>query len=105
MGDRFEPGPWTLGSKYRVMCWIAIVEIVIVSIYFIMPLVPAAVPFSDDFTPAAVNYAPIVVGVMVLGVGLWWMLSARHWFTGPRRTVDEPGLEATVDPAGKEPIG
>ncbi|MGJ6966200.1 amino acid permease [Streptosporangium sp. G11] len=108
MGDRFQPGPWTLGSKYKVMCWIAIVEIVIVSIYFIMPLVPAAVPFSDDFTWTAVNYSPIVVGVMVLAVGLWWALSARHWFTGPRRTVDvneafDP--TGTVDTAGKEPIG
>ncbi|GAB1824453.1 amino acid permease [Herbidospora sp. RD11066] len=89
MGDRFQPGPWTLGSKYKVMGWIAIIEIVIVSIYFIMPLSPAAVPFSADFAWTAVNYAPIVVGVMVIGVGLWWALSARHWFTGPRRTVDE----------------
>ena len=87
------------------MCWIAIVEIVIISIYFIMPLVPAAVPFSDDFTWTAVNYAPIVVGVMVLAVGLWWVLSARHWFTGPRRTVDvNEAFDPTgpASPAGKE---
>ncbi len=70
MGDRFQPGPWTLGSKYKVMSWIAIIEIAIVSIYFIMPLAPAEVPFSSDFTWTAVNYAPIVVGVMVIGVGL-----------------------------------
>ncbi|WP_061294991.1 amino acid permease [Herbidospora cretacea] len=92
MGDRFQPGPWTLGRKYKVMSWIAIIEIAIVSIYFIMPLVPAGVPFSADFTWTAVNFAPIVVGVMVLGVGLWWALSARHWFTGPRRTVDEESV-------------
>lgn len=98
MGDRFQPGPWTLGAKYKVMCWIAVIEIIVVSIYFIMPLAPAGVPFNRDdpatpgnetFTWTAVNYAPIVVGVMVLAVGLWWALSARHWFTGPRRTVDE----------------
>ncbi|MBG0813833.1 amino acid permease [Planomonospora sp. ID82291] len=89
MGDRFEPGPWTLGRRYKALCWIAIVEIAVVSVYFVMPLVPQAVPFSADFTWTAVNYAPIVVGVMVLCVGLWWALSARHWFTGPRRTVDD----------------
>jgi amino acid transporter len=97
MGDAFQPGPWTLGAKYKVMSWIAIIEITIVSIYFILPLAPAGVPFASDnpateadesFTWTAVNYAPIVVGAMVLGVGLWWALSARHWFTGPRRTVD-----------------
>ncbi|WP_214109577.1 amino acid permease [Acrocarpospora catenulata] len=90
MGDRFEPGPWTLGPKYKVLGWIALIEIIVVSIYFIMPLIPAAVPFSEGFDWTAVNYAPIVVGVMVIGVGLWWALSARKWFTGPRRTVDEP---------------
>ena len=105
MGDRFQPGPLDAGSKYKVMCWIAIVEIVIVSIYFIMPLVPAAVPFSADFTWTAVNYAPIVVGVMVLAVGLWWTLSARHWFTGPRRTVDASDPVAPADLGGKETIG
>lgn len=97
MGDAFQPGPWTLGAKYKVMNWIALIEIAIVSIYFIMPLAPAGVPFNKDdpstpgdesFTWTAVNYAPIVVGAMVLGVGLWWVLSARKWFTGPRRTVD-----------------
>ncbi len=24
MGDRFEPGPWTLGRKYKVLGWIAV---------------------------------------------------------------------------------
>lgn len=96
MGDRFQPGPWTLGPKYRVMGWIAIAEIVVVSVYFVMPVVPAAVPFGGDFTWTAVNYAPIVVGVMILGVGLWWALSARRWFTGPRRTVDADQADQPV---------
>ncbi|MFI6817002.1 amino acid permease [Nonomuraea sp. NPDC050328] len=89
MGDAFVAGPWTLGSKYRVLNLIAIVEIVIISIYFIMPVSPAGVPFSEDFDWKAVNYAPIAVGVVLLGIGLWWTLSARKWFTGPRRNVDE----------------
>jgi amino acid transporter len=89
MGDRFEPGPWTLGSKYKVLNWIAVIEIAVICVYFIMPLVPEAVPFSSGFTWTAVNYAPIVVGVVMAGVILWWALSARHWFTGPRRTIDE----------------
>lgn len=89
MGDSFEPGPWTLGKKYRVLCWIACAEIVIVSIYFIMPFSPAGVPGNPDFTWTSVNYAPIAVGLVLVGIALWWALSAKHWFTGPRRTVDE----------------
>ena len=40
MGDRFVPGPWTLGRKYKVIGWIAVIEIIVVSIYFIMPFTP-----------------------------------------------------------------
>jgi len=90
LGDRFVPGPWTLGRKYKVLGWIASIEIIIICIYFILPIVPAGVPWSDKFTWSAVNYAPLAVGGVVLLVGLWWLLSARKWFTGPIRNVDEP---------------
>lgn len=88
MGDRFVPGPWTLGRKYKVLGWIAVVEIVIISIYFVLPFTPTAIPGNDGFTWTAVNYAPIAIGGVVLLVGLWWALSARKWFTGPIRNVE-----------------
>ena len=51
---------------------IAVVEIVVVSLYLMMPFVPGAVPFSDDFSWKFVNYAPIVtVGALVL-LAIWW---------------------------------
>ncbi|KAB8190688.1 amino acid permease [Nonomuraea phyllanthi] len=89
MGDAFKPGPWTLGRKYKALCWIACVEIVVVSIYFIMPFTPAGVPGNKDFAWTSVNYAPIAVGVVLIGIALWWGLSAKHWFKGPRRTIDD----------------
>jgi amino acid transporter len=94
MGDRFVPGPWTLGRRYKVLGWIATIEIIVISIYFIMPIVPAGVPFSSDFSWSAVNYAPIAVGGALALVALWWVVSARRWFTGPVRTIDEPAPEA-----------
>jgi amino acid transporter len=100
-GDAFQPGPWTLGRKYTWMSWVAIIEIAVVSIYFILPLVPQGIPWRKDFDWSAVNYAPIAVGVMVIGVALWWYLSARKWFTGPRRTVDLPPGVATADAAAE----
>jgi amino acid transporter len=89
-GDNFRPGPWTLGSKYKWMCLVAVIEIVYTSIVMLLPASPAAVPFTKDFTWTALNYSPIVVlGTMLL---LWigWHVSAKHWFTGPKRTIDLP---------------
>ncbi|WP_248964726.1 amino acid permease [Sphaerisporangium perillae] len=96
MGDGFKPGPWTLGRKYKVFGWIAVIEIAIISIYFILPISPAGVPGAADFTWTSVNYAPIAVGAVLLGIALWWALSARHWFTGPRRNIDEVPLDEPV---------
>jgi amino acid transporter len=94
MGDRFVAGPWTLGRKYKVVGWIAAIEIIVISIYFIMPLAPAGVPFSKDFDWKAFNYAPVAIGITLIGVALWWVLDARKHFTGLRRTVDEPAGNA-----------
>jgi amino acid transporter len=96
MGDRFVPGPWTLGSKYKVLCTIAVIEIVVISIYFILPFVPQGIPFRSDFSWLAVNYAPLAIVVVIGGAALWWVLSARKWFTGPRRTIDEALAEDTA---------
>jgi amino acid transporter len=96
MGDRFVPGPWTLGRKYKVLGWIAVIEIAVICVYFILPIAPAGIPGNEEFTWTAVNYAPIAVGGLLLIVWLWWLLSAKNWFTGPRRTVDEPEPGADV---------
>ncbi|CCH79944.1 Amino acid permease-associated region [Nostocoides japonicum T1-X7] len=93
-GDRFEVGSWNNGAKYRWMNPIAVAEIVIVSLYLMMPFVPGAVPFSKDFAWKFVNYAPIVTLGALLALTIWWYASARHWFTGPIRTIDESPEEA-----------
>jgi amino acid transporter len=87
-GERFEVGEWNNGSKYKWMNLVAVAEILIVSIYLMMPFVPGAVPFSDDFAWKYVNYAPIVVLGVLLGITIWWEASAKKWFKGPIRTVD-----------------
>ncbi|MFL6159808.1 MAG: amino acid permease, partial [Marmoricola sp.] len=89
-GDKFETGGWTNGSKYRWMNPIAVVEIVAVSLILMLPTVPAGAPWKSEFAWASVNYAPIMVlGVLAL-LTVWWFVSAKNWFTGPVRTVDEP---------------
>jgi len=83
-GSKFIPGPWTLGKKYKWMNLIAIIEILVISIYFIMPFESAAVPGNENFSWLAVNYAPILVGTLFFTLWAWWHLSARKRFTGPR---------------------
>jgi amino acid transporter len=86
-GDAFQPGPWTLGRKYRWINPAAILLVIVMVIIFCLPFVPSAVPGNENFDWKTVNYAPITVGVVVIAVGLWWVLRARHTFTGPVRTV------------------
>jgi hypothetical protein len=80
------------------MAPLAVAEIVVVSVYFVLPFTPGAVPGHPDFSWALVNYAPIVTGGALLGITIWWYASARHWFTGPRRTVGDPVLDQTAAP-------
>jgi amino acid transporter len=94
MGDDFEPGSWNNGQKYKWMNLIAVAEIAIISIYFVLPFVPAGNPFSDAFDWKFVNYAPILtIGSLIL-LAIWWQVSARKWFTGPKVTIDKAVVDA-----------
>jgi amino acid transporter len=89
MGDAFQPGPWTLGRKYKWVNMIAVVWVGLCVIIFCLPTSQAGVYFKHGFSWGSVNYAPLVtIGVMLI-VTAWYLLSARHTFTGPIRTVDD----------------
>ena len=30
------------------------------------------------------NFTPVIVGGLFVSSGLWWVFSARKWFTGPK---------------------
>jgi hypothetical protein len=92
-GDSFQAGAWTLGSHYRWINPIAVCWILLVVILFLMPTVPAGIPWKSGFDWNVVNYAPITVGGVLLAVGLWWLASARTWFKGPVVQGTEEELE------------
>jgi amino acid transporter len=96
-GENFEVGSWNNGSKYKWMNPIAVAEILIVSVYLMLPFVPGAVPGNDNFAWKYVNYAPIVTLGALLALAIWWSVSAKNWFTGPKHTIDEAVLEAFGD--------
>ena len=97
LGDDFEPGSWTNGRKYKWMNLIAVIEIAVICVYFVLPFTPAGVPFSDEFAWSSVNYAPVLTIGSLLVLTVWWWLSARKWFTGPKHTIDTAVTEAFKD--------
>jgi amino acid transporter len=88
MGDAFEPGPWTLGRKYRWVNPAAVIWVIICVIVFSLPQGAAGAPWADEFDWKYVNYAPFTVAAVILAVGAWWLISARHTFTGPVRQIE-----------------
>jgi amino acid transporter len=94
IGDAFQVGDWNNGGKYKWMNLVAVAEIVIVSLYLMMPFVPGAVPFSDDFEWKFVNYAPVITVGAVIILAIWWQVSAKKWFKGPKHTIDQAVVDA-----------
>jgi amino acid transporter len=93
MGDAFQVGPWNNGRKYKWMNLFATFWVALITIIFILPLSPGGVPWRKEFDWSLVNYAPIVTGGLTLAVGIWWLVSARRTFTGPRHTISELDTE------------
>jgi len=93
IGDRWEPGAWTLGKHYKWIDIIAIVWVAFIAVLFMLPPYKSSVPWDDSFTWEAFNYAPVLVlGALVL-FGGWYLLSARKWFKGPVRQGTDEELE------------
>jgi len=41
-------------------------------------------PTASPISAANFNYTPVAVLVVVGFAGIWWLVSARKWFTGPK---------------------
>jgi amino acid transporter len=95
-GENFQVGSWTNGSKYRWMNPIAVVEIVIMSIVGLLPTSSVGIWWNDGFAWKYVNYAIIVVPVALILLTIYWHVSVKHWFTGPKQTID-PEVVAAFD--------
>ncbi|AQK96463.1 Amino-acid permease BAT1 [Zea mays] len=77
----FVPGPFSLG-RYGVMVgWVAVLWVATISVLFSLPV---AYPVTKD----TLNYTPVAVGGLFFLVIASWVLSARHWFTGPITNLD-----------------
>jgi hypothetical protein len=41
-------------------------------------------PQAQPITISTFNYTPVVLLIVIGGVGLWWLVSAKNWFKGPK---------------------
>jgi amino acid transporter len=79
----FQQGPWNLGTRSKVIGWIAVVWVVFISILFVSPLFPRWKWWDKDQINEANFTGPLIL-LSILGVGLWWVASAKNWFKGPK---------------------
>jgi amino acid transporter len=76
-GEGFQRGPWHLGRWSYVVGIIAICWVVFITILFMLP---TASPIGwGNF-----NYTVVAVLVVIGFAGIYWLVSAKNWFTGPK---------------------
>jgi amino acid transporter len=76
-GSNFQRGPWHLGRWSYLVGTIAVIWVIFITILFMLP---TANPISvDNF-----NYTVVAVLVVLGFAGIYWLVSAKNWFTGPK---------------------
>src|SRR5262245_49000150 len=101
-GDRFEPGPWTLGRRYKWVNIGAIVFVVLVLYSLNIPFTSTGIPWHAGWKWSSLNYTPLVL-LVGLAVAIWWVVSAKKRYTGPVRTIDEAPMVPEIPEAGPVP--
>ena len=76
-GDKFQDGPWTLGRWSRPIGIVATIWVVIIFVLFMLPQV---LPININ----TFNYTPVVFLVVLGGAAIWYFVSAKNWFKGPK---------------------
>jgi amino acid transporter len=87
-GDRFQPGPWNLGGRYKIVNTLAILFVILVVFALDLPYTPTGLPWNSDFDATVVNYTPLAI-VIPLIFGVWYLVSAKNKYQGPVRTLEE----------------
>jgi amino acid transporter len=87
-GDEFEPGPWNLGGRYRIVNILAILFVILVVFSFDLPFTPTGLPWNDGFDATVLNYTPLAILIPLI-FGGWYLVSAKNKYQGPVRTLEE----------------
>lgn len=80
--SHFQRGPFHLGLFSLPCATIAVVWICFITIVLLLPEL-------NPVNTQTLNYAIVAVGVVLVYALGYWVISARRWFIGPVRQVDE----------------
>ncbi|CAF2090867.1 unnamed protein product [Brassica rapa subsp. narinosa] len=72
----FVAGPFSLGRYGKVVGWVAVIWVATISVLFSLPV-------AYPITAETLNYTPVAVAGLLAIILSYWLISARHWFTGP----------------------
>ncbi|PFH62472.1 hypothetical protein XA68_13374 [Ophiocordyceps unilateralis] len=90
--SRFKPASWNLGSLSRVIGYITILWLSLLSVVLLLPQV-------FPVTMETLNYSPICLAFVTFVSVIGWHLpcgwGGRYWFKGPRRTLSTAQSEET----------
>ncbi|KAI8894943.1 amino acid/polyamine transporter I [Globomyces pollinis-pini] len=88
--DRFEQSEFNLGGYSKIIGWVGVLWTCFVVVIFQFPNAASAFPITiENF-----NFVPVVVALLIIFTGGWWLIDARKWFTGP---VPEIVEDATTE--------
>lgn len=79
VGSRFRPGPWNLGRLTMPIGSVACAFVVLMCPIMCFPAYKGA-----SLDAPGMNWTCLVYGGPMLLVLLWWFVSARKWFKGPK---------------------
>jgi amino acid transporter len=82
-GKRFKQGPWNLGKWGPFVGSVATVWVVFICILFMLPQYLPQVD-ENGIVWANFNFTPVVFLVVLGGAALWYAVSAKNWFKGPK---------------------
>jgi amino acid transporter len=99
---RFRPGPWHLGKFSKPLGAIAVAWWIVIVPALCFPAVK-----GKDLTLLTMNWTVLIYGGSMTLAMIWYAVSARKWFKGPRVNVEHINaelLEGRAD-AGSEGSG
>ena len=79
----FEQGPWNLKGYSRIIGWISVCWVAFITVLFFAPLDPGWQWWNGDHLNTA-NFTGPLIMLAFVGVGVWWVASAKNWFKGPK---------------------
>jgi amino acid transporter len=83
--DTFVPSTFSLGRFSICMGWVAALWLTGTSCLFFWP-------FEYPITISNMNYTSAVVVPLAIIATVFWIVSARHWFKGPKPIISEVEL-------------